>query len=246
MKKTALLISTALLFSSLAYADGLPKWDYKGKNSPDNWGKISPEFSACAVGKSQSPINITDISKSDNSPKITFSYNLTPKIEIDDGRTIEVVYNKGPYIDINDDRYDLTQFHFHSPSEHLLKGKQYPLEMHLVHQDKDGKLVVVAIWFKEGKENKILDTVWKKMPQKAGERVKVSDIDLQKLMPKNPHFYHYVGSLTTPPCTEGVSWFILKEPLEVSKAQIEKFRNTLKEANNRPTQQLNGRKVTEQ
>lgn len=244
MKKSVFLLSMALIFSGVAFADHLiPEWDYKGKNSPENWGKISQEFAACATGKMQSPIDISDFTKSTNEHKITFSYKATPKVEINDGRTIEVQFNKGAYVDIDGHKYDLVQFHFHSPAEHLLQGKEYPLEMHLVHQDKDGHLVVVGIWFKEGKENKILDSVWKAMPKKAGEEAKVSNVDLQKLMPKNMNFFHYEGSLTTPPCTEGVSWFILKQPLEVSKEQIKKFQQVINEPNNRPVQPLNGRKI---
>lgn len=247
MNKSAFLLSMTLIFSGVAFADSsIPKWDYKGSNSPENWGKISQEFATCATGKMQSPINISDFKESAKPKKITFSYNATPKVEINDGRTIEVQYNKGAYIDINGHKYNLTQFHFHSPAENLSQGKQYPLEMHLVHQDKDGHLVVIGIWFKEGKENKILDSIWKVMPQKAGQKVKVSNIDLQKLMPKNMNFFHYSGSLTTPPCTEGVSWFIFKQPLEVSKGQIKKFQQIMKEPNNRPIQPLNGRKITEQ
>lgn len=244
MNKSVFLLSITLIFSEVAFANHfIPKWDYKGKSSPENWGKISQEFSTCATGKMQSPINISNSTKSTNHKKITFSYKTTPKIEINDGRTIEVQYNKGAYVDIDGHKYDLIQFHFHSPAEHLFQGKQYPFEMHLVHQDKDGHLLVIGIWFKEGKENKILDPVWKVMPQKAGQEVKVSNIDLEKLMSKNMGFFYYNGSLTTPPCTEEVSWFILKEPLEVSKEQIKKFQESIKEPNNRPIQPLNGRKV---
>lgn len=247
MNKSVFLLSIILIFSGVAFADhSIPKWDYKGKNSPENWGKISQEFATCATGKMQSPINISDSIESANHHKITFFYKATPKAEVNDGRTIEVQYNKGAYVDIDGHKYDLTQFHFHSPAEHLLEGKQYPLEMHLVHEDKDGHLVVVGIWFKEGKENKILDSVWKAMPQKAGQKANVSNIDLQKLMPKNMSFFHYDGSLTTPPCTEGVSWFIFKQPLEISKDQIKKFQQTIKESNNRPIQPLNGRKITKE
>lgn len=244
MNKSVFLLSMTLIFSGVVFADhSIPKWDYQGKNSPENWGKISQEFAICATGKMQSPINISNSIQSANHQKINFFYKATPKAEINDGRTIEVQYGKGAYVDIDGHKYDLIQFHFHSPAEHLLQGKQYPLEMHLVHQDKDGHLVVVGIWFKEGKENKILDSVWKVMPQKAGQKVNVSNIDLQKLMPKNVDFFRYEGSLTTPPCTEGVNWFIFKQPLEVSKEQIKKFQQTIKESNNRPIQPLNDRKI---
>ncbi|MDO7252707.1 carbonic anhydrase [Helicobacter cappadocius] len=242
MKKIALCLGVALVFSSVAFANG-PKWDYEGKNSPQNWGKISKDFDTCSLGKSQSPVNITNFTETKMPYKIIFSYKAFPKLEVDDGRTIRVEYNKDAYVSIDGHRYYLTQFHFHSPAENLLKNKQYPLEMHLVHQDKDGHLLVVAIWFKEGKDNKILDPVWKAMPQKVGEKIKVSNVDLGKLIPKKLDFFHYDGSLTTPPCTEGVSWFILKEPLEVSKDQIKKIQQTLKESNNRPVQPLNNRKV---
>ncbi|PAF53434.1 hypothetical protein BKH42_05780 [Helicobacter sp. 13S00482-2] len=245
MKKSALYLSSIFVLSALAFANG-PKWDYEGKNSPEHWGKISKEFSTCATGRLQSPVNINDFAQTKSPDKIIFSYKGTPKLEINDGRTIRVEYDKGGYVDVDGHRYYLKQFHFHSPAENLLKNKQYPLEMHLVNEDKDGHLMVVSIWFKEGKDNKILNPVWKVMPKKTGEKVKVSNVDLAKLIPNKIHFFHYNGSLTTPPCTEGVSWFILKEPLEISKDQIKKFQQTIKEPNNRPIQPLNGRKIIQE
>ncbi|PAF49547.1 hypothetical protein BKH41_02470 [Helicobacter sp. 12S02232-10] len=236
----------SLILNALLANDA--KWSYKGENSPENWGRIAQEFSTCQTGKNQSPINITSYLKVKNPEKITFHYGQDIKSEINNGHTIQVNFNTGTqnYIKIGNQEYELLQFHFHAPAEFRINDKQYPLAMHLVHQDKNKQLVVVGIEFKIGKENKILAPIWEAMPEKSGETSYPKKIALQDLIPKKTYFYHFNGSLTTPPCTEGVTWIVLKKPLEISKAQLEKFKKIIGGTNNRPLQPSNNRVIIEE
>ncbi len=140
----------------------------------------------------------------------------------------------------------LKQFHFHTPSENRIHGKSFPLEAHFVHIDKDGNIAVVAVMFEDGKENKSLAKIWDKMPIKEGKESKLNLKDIaSELLPKNMAHYHFNGSLTTPPCTEGVRWIVLKNPVNVSKEQVTKFLNVMKHTNNRPIQPINARVIVE-
>ncbi len=218
-------------------------WDYTGHNTPDTWGTLSPKFRECGVGLNQSPINITDSIHAGLPPLVTH-FESSAKDVIDNGHTIEVEMGKGSYFMIDGKRFDLKQFHFHSPSENHVNGKSFPLEAHFVTVDKDGDLAVIALMFEEGKENRVLEKVWDIMPTKEGEKKEFELKGIaQELLPQDKHYYRFNGSLTTPPCTEGVRWFVLKTPVTISKEQVAKFKTIMKRDNNRPIQPLDARKV---
>ncbi|PNM00501.1 carbonic anhydrase precursor [Streptococcus mutans] len=171
---------------------------------------------------------------------------LFAKIE-NNGHTIEVkLKNKKNTLKFNGKTYTLEQFHFHAPSENQIDGKTYPLEGHFVYTTKDKKITVISILYQYGKENKTLKQVWKKMPQKAETKKNLSQpVAISQLFPKDLDYYNFEGSLTTPPCTEGVNWIVFKKQENISKAQVKKFSKTLGFNNNRPIQKLNGREIKE-
>jgi carbonic anhydrase len=218
-------------------------WGYEGDIGPAHWGDLSPEFKACKEGKSQSPVDIRNPVKAALKP-IEFHYKTTPLKVINNGHTIKVDYERGSYIVVNGKRYDLLQFHFHTPSENTVNGKPYDMEAHLVHKSEDGQLAVVAVFMKKGKENSFIKTIWRHLPVHGGSEKIVSSIKINvaDFLPKNKAYYAFDGSLTTPPCTEGVKWLVLKTPVEVSEAQVKKFALIFK-MNARPTQPLYGRVI---
>ena len=236
-----LLLASTLAFSFVVILDAKEHiqakhdthWDYS-KHGPEHWGDFS---GTCANGKNQSPINIIPAKSvsldSSYSFHINEDYNTKAKV-FDNGHSIKVIPSEGGWIDINGKKYKLVQFHFHGKSEHTIDGRRYDMVAHMVHQAQDGQLAVVAVLFEVGEKNpfiqKILDNIGKE-----------TDIDPQRLLPKDTnHFYHYVGSLTTPPCSEGVEWFILKDTDSISKEQLQRFRRFY-EDNERPLQPLNNR-----
>ena len=162
---------------------------------------------------------------------------------INNGHTIQINYPFGSF-KIGEDEYQLAQFHFHAASEHTLKGKQFPLEAHLVHLTADKKIAVIGIWFEEGKENVLLKKIYDRLPKEPNDTLSVPlKIDVKNILPKNHSYYHYIGSLTTPPCTEGVTWFVMKTPQQATKAQIEQIKKYMPSNNFRPVQPLNDRKL---
>lgn len=206
----------------------------------------------CAEGHSQSPIDIrkTETSKepamrSRYAPaSLRIVHSLHSADVVNTGHSIQVNFPQGDALTIGDTTYALVQFHFHGPSEHLVNGKSFPMEMHLVHMSADRKIAVIGVLIKEGKANKAYDPIWKNLPDARGIEKHLEDVtvDVELLIPKDRTNYRYEGSLTTPPCSEGVKWFVVREPVEMSKQQIEAFRAILWK-NNRPVQPLNGRKV---
>ncbi|WP_338151632.1 carbonic anhydrase family protein [Listeria aquatica] len=173
--------------------------------------------------------------------KIELNYSKTMVDEVDNGHSIQVDDTGSAVIDGRN--FDLQQFHFHAKSEHTVDGNHYPIEVHFVNQAQDGRLAVVAVFFKEGKENAAFQDVLNNI--KKGKKADVSNpIEVTQMIPTNKTYYHYIGSLTTPPLSENVEWYVMKNPVEVSKAQIETF-NKYYDSNNRKVQKLNGRSVLE-
>ena len=241
MKKAFCAVGLMLLSGSL-YSAGGAQWEYSGKAGPDNWAKLSPEFSACA-GKNQSPINLTGFIEAELKP-IIFEYKGNSAEILNNGHTVQINVPPASTIAVDGVRFELKQFHFHAPSENLIDGKSFPMEVHLVHADKDGNLAVVAVLFSEGKANKTLASAWAKMPKKEGEKLSMSPgVSPLELLPPNRDYYRYNGSLTTPPCSEGVRWLVMKLPVSASKGQIEEFTHVMHHPNNRPVQPLNARPV---
>jgi carbonic anhydrase len=242
---SALILSASLLPFGAQAQHATHEWDYAGVKGPQTWGSLKSEFATCKLGLNQSPIDIRATTKGTLAP-IEFDYKASPLKLIDNGHTIQVNQAAGSGITIAGSRYELLQYHFHTPSEELINGKSYPLVAHLVHKNAEGKLAVVAVLFKEGKENPTLATIWRSLPEEKGQEVSVdkSTIDLASALPADRGYYNFAGSLTTPPCSEEVNWFVLKTPVEMSAAQLKQF-HTVYKHNARPVQSLNGRVVKE-
>ena len=223
--------------------DTAPHWTYEGDHGPSHWGGLEADFRTCQIGKYQSPIDIHG-AKAADLPAIVFSYQPSPLKLVDNGHTVQVTYAPGSFITVGDQRYELQQFHFHHPAEEKVEGKSFPLVAHLVHKNNEGKLAVVAVLLTEGKANDSIGNIWKYLPAEEGKEVapEGASVDVGALLPATRGYFTFAGSLTTPPCTEGVTWFVLQTPVPVSSEQVAAFAK--KYPNNaRPVQPLNGRAV---
>jgi len=246
VKRTLSFLLCAALLPAAAFAENAPAhWSYEGPTGPQNWSKLEQDFSTCKLGHNQSPIDIRKTSKA-KLPPLEFAYSPSPLKILDNGHTIQVNYAAGSSVTIDGKRYDLLQFHFHKPSEEKINGRSYPMVAHLVHKNAEGKLAVVAVLFRKGAENPLVQTLWDSLPKEKGEPQEVAgvSIDIGKLLPTAQGYYNFAGSLTTPPCSEEVNWFVLKTPVEMSDAQLKRFAQAYKH-NARPVQPLNGRTVQE-
>ena len=220
-------------------------WAYSGENSPSNWASVSEKYVACGEGTAQSPINLTaEHAAGSSAGNIDFSYKPTPLRILNNGHTIELKYNEGSSMTVEGATFDLLQFHFHSPSEHAVNGKLADLELHMVHRNGKGELGVVGVLMNIGEENLALGEIWQNMPKGTSpERLVERDIiNARDFLPHNTNYYRYMGSLTTPPCSEGVNWFVMSDPIEVSREQVEAFAKVIG-PNNRPLQNVNNRLV---
>lgn len=216
-------------------------WGYKGDIGPQAWTRLKPEYSACA-GKNQSPINVTGTVDAKLQP-VRFNYMAGGTEVVNNGHTIQVNYEAGSSASMDGIRFELKQFHFHAPSENQINGKSFPLEAHLVHADKDGNLAVVSVLFDLGPANPAVGAAWGQMPKAEGKAALPAKASANGLLPASRDYYRYNGSLTTPPCTEGVRWVVMKRPMTISKEQLEAFKTTLGFENNRPVQPVNARQV---
>ena len=228
-------------------AHDTPHWSYSGSTGPTHWSALEHDYSSCGIGGTQSPIDIRDedVRKSDL-PTIEFRYKPSPLRIIDNGHTIQVNYPPGSFIKVGDKDYELLQFHFHKPSEEEVNGRSYDMVAHLVHRDSAGHLAVVAVLLEAGhEENALLRTLWNNLPKtKEAERtVQGVSIDASDLLPASHAYYTFAGSLTTPPCSEGVTWFVLQHPTGVSNDEVARF-GKLYPRNARPVQPLNGREIS--
>jgi carbonic anhydrase len=226
-------------------------WDYMGIDGPTHWGMLDAGYMVCEKGREQSPIDVKTFQDPQAPSPLVFHYQSSPVHVVNNGHTVQVNYKAGSTVLYNGEEYELRQFHFHDPSEHHIDGKTYPMEMHLVHQSRSGHLLVIGVLVQIGEENRILDEAGKWVEQKLGHRVPIEGEDIRSglvlnvkdLLPKDTsHFYSYHGSLTTPPCSEGVQWIILKEHIEVSEQQVQRFVSTIG-TNARPIQLPSGRLI---
>lgn len=222
-----------------------PHWSYDGTEDPKHWGSLDPAFATCKMGHNQSPIDIRHPKLADI-PELHFDYKAVPLSILDNGHTIMVNYAPGSTLTVGDKIYSLKQFHFHHPSEEHIDGKGFDLVAHLVHADADGHFAVVAILFKVGASNPFLRTLWTKIPSEKDKTIEASmvSVNLNDLLPSQHGYYTYSGSLTTPPCTEGVTWYILKSTSSLSTQELSTIMK-LYPHDNRPTQKLNHREVLE-
>jgi carbonic anhydrase len=247
MRTAGLLVAAvSIATAGLLHADEEHHWSYQGATGPSHWAAMEHEYSTCGLGKTQSPIDIKDsAAKTSDLPAIAFDYKPSPLKIVDNGHTVQVMYAPGSSITVAGKQYELVQFHFHKPSEEKINGKPSDMVVHLVHRDSDGKLAVVAVLLQAGSANPLIETLWKNVPKEKEKEQAVSGVEVNaaQLLPANKAaYYTFVGSLTTPPCSEGVTWFVLKAPTTISKDELASF-GKLYAMNARPTQPLNGREI---
>lgn len=220
-------------------------WSYTGATGADKWGSLDKEYATCGQGQRQSPIDIRRTVRADL-PPIRFDYKPMALSIVDNGHSIKVDASDAGTITVDGETYALQQFHFHRPSEEKINGQAYAMVAHLVHQSKAGKLAVVAVLFEAGKEQGLIRTLWTHLPLEQDQPVVRNDIkiDPSQLLPAKRGYYTFLGSLTTPPCSEGVLWLVLKNPIQASREQFAGFA-TLYKNNVRPVQPVNGRLIKE-
>lgn len=224
-----------------------PHWSYLGETGPEAWGKLKPEFNLCALGKRQSPINIqpgnTLVGPAE---PLRISYNPSSGSVVNNGHTIQVDLQGENTLVVRDSTFDLLQFHFHHPSEETVNGQPTAMVAHLVHRNAQGQLAVLAVPLQPGEANAAIEQVWTHMPLEVGDRVRLPPmwLDLKALLPADQRYYQFMGSLTTPPCTENVLWLVLKTPQTLSPTQLRLFAR-LFPLNARPVQPLHERVVRE-
>jgi len=220
-------------------------WSYAGPQGPDHWAAMKPEFGACATGQRQSPVHI-DAAVALQGPAEPLLFNHQPSggSVINNGHTIQVDLDGSNTLTVRGSTYKLLQFHFHHPAEEKVNYKGFAMVAHLVHKNDQGQLAVVAVLIDPGAANELVHKVWTHMPLDTGDRVPLPAglIDMKDLLPQDQRYYQFMGSLTTPPCTEGVLWMVLKQPMTVSREQLNLFAR-LFPMNARPVQALNGRVV---
>jgi carbonic anhydrase len=225
-------------------------WGYTADDGPDRWASLSADFALCDAGRAQSPIDLVagapvePASGTLATEMTTLSLSGTAReVElVNNGHTIQVNHESGSELTVSDTPYALLQFHFHAPSEHRVDGRAYPMEMHLVHQSGDGSLAVLGVLIDEGSPNAAFESLWTTLPEESGETTHLADrdLDIDDLLPERGRSYRYEGSLTTPPCSEGVYWLVFERSIQLSADQIEAFTSII-DGNNRPVQPRNGR-----
>lgn len=227
----------AIAVAGCATAHAPMHWTYEGEEGPARWGAISPEFAACSNGKRQSPIDLVGGGEA-ALPAIGFDYHPGAVELLNNGHTVQATPSSGGRITVGGDEYTLTQFHFHHPSEHTVAGKRAPLEIHFVHKGARG-LAVVALLVDEGGSGRVLS----RLPQHTGEKVAIDGVfDPSTLLPTERSYYRYSGSLTTPPCSEGVLWLVLRTPITMSPDDLAAFAKLFPN-NGRPAQPINDREI---
>ena len=218
------------------------EWSYEGDAGPQAWARLKPEYGKCGNGSRQSPIDIRDGIRVDLEP-VQFDYRPSAYRVLDNGHTVQVNVAAGNSIEVMGRRFELVQFHFHRPSEERIDGKQFDMVAHLVHKDADGRLAVVAVLLERGSAHPLVQSVWNNLPLEKGDEVSArASLDLNQLLPKDTRYYTYMGSLTTPPCSEGVLWMVMQQPVTLSAEQIDVFAR-LYPMNARPLQQASGRLI---
>lgn len=243
MYKTILLSTVAVLLSGAgaALAAEAPHWTYAGEHGPAHWADLDPAYATCAAGQYQSPIDLGAGSQETSAP-IEVRYETIPLTVLNNGHTVQITAEAAGHLQSFGTTFDLLQVHFHAPSEHLIEGRPVPIEAHFVHKAEDGRLAVLGVFVVAGAENPALAALLPHLPSTAtpAQTFPAVSIDLNALLPADRALYRYGGSLTTPPCTEGVAWHVLTAPVTASPLQIAQLTAVL-HGNARPVQPLNGR-----
>ena len=217
-------------------------WGYAGHEGPEFWGDLDPKFSTCKTGQRQSPINLTKMQTGQHEP-IQFHYKTSKMSVLNNGHTVQANFDDGSYMEVDGKHYNLKQVHFHTPSENHLEGHSYPMEAHFVHATDNGDLAVIAVLIREGDKDPFIQKIWNHMPDKPTKATDSGEtFNAMQYLPANKDYYLFSGSLTTPPCTEGVRWMVMKDAAYASHEQVTKFTATIGE-NNRPIQALHARTV---
>ncbi|ADI30477.1 surface-adhesin E family protein [Methylotenera versatilis] len=231
--------------ANIKKGDNKTHWAYEGKEGPENWAKLSPEFATCDAGRNQSPINIDDSIHAAIKP-LKAIQKFPAKDILNNGHTVQINFKEGNMLALDNAAFQMKHVHFHAPSENTIHGKSFPLEAQFVHADAKGNLAVIGVMFTEGKANPALAKLWEQLPEVEGEPIALKTrVIPSEFMPDNKSYYRFSGSLTTPPCSEGVRWLLMKNPITASKEQIDAFKKAVHHSNNRPIQALNGRVIIE-
>lgn len=251
-RTTLLLASSALVFSLEAFAQEHKvteahggheaHWSYHGETGPAHWGDLSSGAPVCKTGVRQSPIDLRPEHASSPYKPFTLNYKIGRFEFVNNGHSIQAAAELGNVLDYDSSLFSLKQFHFHAPSEHTVGGESFPMELHFVHASESGALTVVGVLITEGAKNDVLAEAFKNLPENDKVEAKKYTVDISALLPKNHGAFEYIGSLTTPPCSENVNWVVLRQPITLSKEQIDAFKK-LYPNNNRPVQQPNERLV---
>ena len=242
-RAAVIFLAIALAISSPSRAAEETHWSYSGEDGPQQWGDLAADYLMCSMGRNQSPIDLTGAVDANLDELILDYPNRGIVGEVNNGHTIQENLKPGNFITIQGQQYEAKQFHFHSPSEHRIDGKTYPLEVHVVHANQIGQLAVLGVLFNEGEENTMLNQLNGFRP--AGSEPYTGPVDYNLLITGLNEFYAYNGSLTTPPCSEGVLWVVLKNPVTASREQIDRFHNEMAADTNRPIQPRNARTILE-
>ena len=242
-RAAVIFLAIALAISSPSRASEEQHWSYSGEDGPQQWGDLAADYLMCSMGRNQSPIDLSGAVDADPEELILDYPNRGIVGEVNNGHTIQENLHPGNFITIQGQKYEAKQFHFHSPSEHRIDGKTFPLEVHVVHANRVGQLAVLGIMFDEGEENSTLYQLNGFRP--AGLEPYTGPVDYNQLVTARDQYYAYNGSLTTPPCSEGVLWVVLKNPVTASREQIDRFHNAMGADTNRPIQPRNARTILE-
>ncbi|HYN79645.1 MAG TPA: carbonic anhydrase family protein [Lamprocystis sp. (in: g-proteobacteria)] len=222
---------------------GHAHWAYEGTEGPEHWGELDPGFGPCAAGVDQTPIDIEETVEAEL-PPLAIDYRTLGQEVVNNGHTIQVNVAPGSTLMINGVPFELKQFHFHTPSENEVGAKHFAMEGHLVHADQAGHLAVIGVLYQLGDADPTIAQVWAASPPEAGtSQAPVTPVDPKTLLPQARDYYAFSGSLTTPPCTEGVRWMLMKEPLTVSPEQVAYLEHAVHGHNNRPVQPVNARLI---
>lgn len=224
-----------------AGAQGTPEFSYAGEDGPQAWGGLSPDYAACADGSAQSPIDLGGATPT-SLPDLEFDYRRGALSLKNTVHTVQADETPGSSVTVDGQRYPLVQFHLHEPSEHTIDGRRYDGELHLVHRDADDRIAVVSVLLSKGAPDAALAPFLDALPADAGATTQVPDFDPNALLPTTRRTFRYDGSLTTPPCTEGVRWLVMTTPVEISQGQLDAFRAVIAE-NDRPLQPRGEREV---